>query len=164
MKSISIFLFCSCTLSGLLLIGHQGRPYSGERQLAVSGQTLDHMAIGADPITSASHQMKSIFVFLFCRCTLSGLLLVGHGGRPYIGERQGAVSGNTLDHTAIRAGPIISARWSQSLSFYSAPALCPAYCWLAVNIISTGSAIFPPRRTTVLLPTLFSPTQSLHNK
>ena len=55
-----------------------GQAVSGERQRAVSGNTLDHSAIRVGPSN---------------------------------GERQGAVSGNVLDHSAIRIGPCSGERW-----------------------------------------------------
>ena len=88
---------------------HQGRPSvvrdsylgSGERQLAVNGIALDHAAIraGLQWWETASSQWQCLRPH-------------DHQGRPSVvrdsylgsGERQLAVSGNALDHAAIRAG------------------------------------------------------------
>ena len=77
-------------------------PGSGKRQLAVSGNALDHTAIGAGPKwwETASSQWQCLKDH------------ISHQGRALSGERQRAVSGNALDHMAIGAGP----QWQETAS------------------------------------------------
>ena len=98
-------------------------PGSGKRQLAVSGNALDHTAIGAGPKwwETASSQWQCLKDHSAIRegpqwwetasSQWQRLRPHGHRGRPSV-ARDIAVSGNALDHTAIRAGP----QWWEAVS------------------------------------------------
>ena len=92
-----------------------GQAHSGERQQAVSGNNLDHPAIraGTQCWETASSQWQSLRPLSYqgrpsvvrdSKQSVAMPKITQPPGQAHSGERQQAVSGNTLDHPAIRAG------------------------------------------------------------
>ena len=77
-----------------------GQALSGERQQAVSGNALNHSAIGAGPRCEELWELVSDSDQL-----VATPWTTRPSGQALSGERQQAVSGNALDHSAIGAGP-----------------------------------------------------------
>ena len=97
----------------------QGKSCSGERQQSVSGNAFDHSAVRASP---AVVRDSNLSVAMPSTTRLSGQALqwwetaisqwqclrpLGYQGKSCSGERQQSVSGNALDHSAIRASPAV---------------------------------------------------------